>query len=73
MKLMVCYTEILMIHLEHILCDFLLHIGGTLSMVGMALFFVIGGIRAGITVGLKGKKLFSGFLSCRNNLKTTNF
>lgn len=45
-----------------ILCDFLFHIGGTLSMTGMAIFFVIGGIRAGRTVGLKGKKLFTGFL-----------
>lgn len=44
-----------------IMLDFILGMGGTLSMGGMALFFVIGGLTAGYLVGMRGKSLLGGF------------
>ena len=44
-----------------IVLDFVLNMGGTLSMGGIALFFVAGGLIAAFTVGLRGKALLSGF------------
>ncbi|MBQ9507167.1 MAG: YfcC family protein [Clostridia bacterium] len=44
-----------------IVLDFILGMGGTLSMGGIALFFVAGGIIAAVFVGMRGKALLSGF------------
>lgn len=44
-----------------IVLDFILGMGGVLSMGGIALFFVAGGIAAALFTGLRGKALFSGF------------
>ena len=44
-----------------IVLDFVLSMGGTLSMGGIALFFVAGGISAAYIVGMRGKQLLSGF------------
>ena len=44
-----------------IILDFVLGMGGVLSMGGIAFFFVLGGILAGIITGLRGKALLSGF------------
>lgn len=44
-----------------ILLDFILGMGGTLSMGGIALFFVLGGIIAALLTGMRGKALLSGF------------
>ena len=44
-----------------IILDFALGMGGTLSMGGIALFFVAGGIAAALLVGMRGKSLLSGF------------
>ena len=44
-----------------IILDFALGMGGVLSMGGIALFFVLGGILAGVITGLRGKELLSGF------------
>ena len=44
-----------------IILDFILGMGGTLSMGGIALFFVLGGILAALFVGMRGKQLLSGF------------
>ena len=44
-----------------IVLDFALGMGGVLSMGGIAVFFVAGGILAGFTKGLRGKELLSGF------------
>jgi uncharacterized ion transporter superfamily protein YfcC len=41
--------------------DFILGVGGTLSMGGIALFFVLGGILAALFTGMRGKALLSGF------------
>ena len=41
--------------------DFILGMGGTLSMGGIALFFVLGGILAALFTGMRGKALLSGF------------
>ena len=41
--------------------DFILSMGGTLSMGGLALFFLAGGLIAGRLVGMRGRELFSGF------------
>ena len=44
-----------------IILDFILGMGGTLSMGGLAVFFVAGGLLAGKLSGMKGKELLSGF------------
>ena len=44
-----------------IILDFILGMSGTLSMGGIALFFVLGGILAALFVGMRGKQLLSGF------------
>lgn len=44
-----------------IILDFILGMQGTLSMGGIAVFFLIGGILAGKLSGMKGKELLSGF------------
>lgn len=44
-----------------ILLDFILGMQGTLSMGGLALFFVLGGLLAGFFAGMRGKQLLSGF------------
>ena len=44
-----------------ILLDFILGVGGTLSMGGIALFFVLGGVIAALFTGMRGKALLSGF------------
>ena len=44
-----------------IILDFILGMGGTLSMGGLAVFFVTGGLLAGKLSGMKGKELLSGF------------
>ena len=41
--------------------DFILGMGGALSMGGIALFFVLGGILAALITGMRGKALLSGF------------
>lgn len=45
-----------------IILDFILDMGGMVSMPGMALLFTAGGIMAGYISGLKGKALFNGFI-----------
>lgn len=44
-----------------ILLDFILRMQGVLSMGGLALFFVLGGLLAGYFSGMRGKELLSGF------------
>lgn len=44
-----------------IVTDFVTGAGGVLSMGGIAVFFVAGGISAAFITGLRGKKLLSGF------------
>lgn len=44
-----------------IVLDFVFTAGGVLSMGGIAVFFVLGGIIAGVLNGLRGKKLLAGF------------
>ena len=44
-----------------IILDFILGMEGTLSMGGLAVFFVAGGLLAGKFAGMKGKELLSGF------------
>ncbi|MBO5396638.1 MAG: YfcC family protein [Clostridia bacterium] len=41
--------------------DFIVKAGGVISMGGIAVFFVAGGISAALITGVRGKKLFSGF------------
>ncbi|MBR0509329.1 MAG: YfcC family protein [Clostridia bacterium] len=41
--------------------DFVFTLGGTLSMGGIAFFFVLGGILAGLLTGMRGKALLGGF------------
>ncbi len=45
-----------------IVLDFVLHMSGTLSMGGIAVFFTVGGIVAGRLAGLKGRELLGGFV-----------
>ncbi|MBR6004740.1 MAG: AbgT family transporter, partial [Clostridia bacterium] len=45
-----------------IVLDFVLDMGGYISLPGMALLFTTGGLLAGKISGLKGKALFNGFL-----------
>ena len=45
-----------------IVLDFILDMGGYISLPGMALLFTTGGLLAGKISGLKGKALFNGFL-----------
>lgn len=51
----------LLLALVCIITDFVTGAGGAVSMGGIAVFFVAGGIIAAITTGLRGKKLLSGF------------
>lgn len=51
----------LLLALVCIVLDFIFGVGGTLSMGGIALFFVAGGIIAAYLVGMRGKELLSGF------------
>lgn len=44
-----------------IVCDFVFSAGGVLSMGGIGVFFVVGGILAGVIKGYRGKTLLSGF------------
>ncbi|MBQ6119573.1 MAG: YfcC family protein [Clostridia bacterium] len=44
-----------------IILDFVLGMGGTLSMGGLAVCFLVGGLLAGKLSGMKGKELLSGF------------
>lgn len=44
-----------------IVTDFALKAGGTISMGGIAVFFVAGGISAALITGVRGKNLLSGF------------
>ena len=44
-----------------IILDFILGMQGTLSMGGLAVFFLTGGLLAGNLSGMKGKELLSGF------------
>ncbi|MBQ9393465.1 MAG: YfcC family protein [Oscillospiraceae bacterium] len=46
-----------------IILDFILGMEGTLSMGGLALCFLTGGLLAGKLSGMKGKELLSGFLT----------
>ena len=57
----VAFGVCLLLALGCILLDFVLGMGGTLSMGGLAVFFVAGGIIAGILAGMRGKQLLSGF------------
>lgn len=41
--------------------DFIIKAGGVISMGGIAVFFVSGGISAALITGVRGKKLLSGF------------
>lgn len=41
--------------------DFIVKAGGVISMGGIAVFFVAGGISAALITGVRGKKLLSGF------------
>lgn len=41
--------------------DFIIKAGGVISMGGIAVFFVAGGISAALITGVRGKKLLSGF------------
>lgn len=51
----------LLLALVCIILDFVLSAGGVLSMGGIAVFFVVGGLAAGVLKGFRGKKLLSGF------------
>ena len=51
----------LLLALVCIITDFVTGAGGAVSMGGIAVFFVTGGISAAIIKGLRGKKLFFGF------------
>ena len=44
-----------------IVTDFAIKAGGVISMGGIAVFFVAGGISAALITGVRGKKLLSGF------------
>ena len=44
-----------------IVTDFVIKAGGVISMGGIAVFFVAGGISAALITGVRGKKLLSGF------------
>ncbi len=44
-----------------IVLDYILGVGGALSMGGMGLLFFIGGVLAGVFTGMKGKKLLKTF------------
>ena len=44
-----------------IILDFALGMGGTMSMGGIALFFLLGGLLAGHFAGIRGKALLGGF------------
>lgn len=44
-----------------IVLDFVISAGGVLSMGGIGVFFVLGGIIAGVSKGYRGKKLLSAF------------
>ena len=44
-----------------IVLDFALSVGGTLSMGGLAVCFLAGGLLAGKLTGMRGKQLFTGF------------
>lgn len=51
----------LLLALMCIITDFVTGAGGVISMGGIGVFFVAGGISAAIIKGLRGKKLLSGF------------
>ncbi len=44
-----------------IMTDFIVEAGGVISMGGIAVFFVTGGISAALVTGVRGKNLLSGF------------
>ena len=60
-KAALAFAVCLCLALVCILLDFILGVGGTLSMGGIALFFVLGGIIAALLTGMCGKALLSGF------------
>lgn len=60
-KAAVSFAACLVCALVCIILDFIIGAGGVLSMGGIALFFVIGGLTAGYIKGLRGKNLLAGF------------
>ena len=60
-KAAIAFACCLCMALVCIALDFALGMGGTLSMGGIILFFVLGGILSALLVGMRGKKLLSGF------------
>jgi len=60
-KASLAFSVCLFLALVCIILDFILGMGGTLSMGGIAVFFVAGGIIAAYLVGMRGKELLFGF------------